>query len=301
MLNPPNDPFSRFLAARDGLRLHYLDYQGRGDDCSPVVCLPGLTRPAEDFDYLARALMTSGRRVLALDYRGRGESQWDPDWSHYDFDVEQDDILRCLEHAGVARGVFVGTSRGGLHMMRLAKSRPGLICAGVLNDIGPLIEISGLVRIKRYVGKLPPLASIADAIGLTRLTASSEFSAVSAAEWEIYARRSFVETANGVTLRYDPALAHTLDDVAPDMTPHTDWDGFLALARGPLLTLRGENSDILTPPILAQMAAQAPAMERYIVAGQGHAPLLLDKSTIAQVVEFIGRAAVGGEERMANS
>lgn len=291
MSKPRLDPLSRFLSSRDGLRLHYLDYPGREGFGPPVVCLPGLTRPAEDFDCLARALAAAGRRVLALDYRGRGESQWDPDWSHYDLDIEQDDILRTLEHAGVGRAVFVGTSRGGLHMMRLAQSRPGFLRAGVLNDIGPSIDVAGLLRIKRYVGKLPPLASIADAIGLTRHTAAPSFSAVSAAQWEIYARRSFVETDKGVALRYDPALAHTLDDVAPDMTPPDFWDGFRALARVPLLTLRGENSDLLTKPILAQMQAVAPTMEHYVVAGQGHAPLLLDRSTIARVVEFIGRVA----------
>jgi pimeloyl-ACP methyl ester carboxylesterase len=281
-------PHSRFYRAADGLRLHYLDYPG-GSGGAPVVCVPGLTRPADDFARLASALASEGRRVLALDYRGRGESQWDADWTHYDLDVEQDDILCALADAGVSSAVFVGTSRGGLHTMRLAQSQPGLVRAGVLNDIGPSINLSGLLGIKRYVGKPPPLGSMADAVALMRFTAGSTFSSVSPEEWEIYARHTFVVKDGRIALRYDPALAHTLDDVAPDMVPYDFWEAFEALARGPVLILRGENSDILTPEILARMAERAPTMEQHIVAGQGHAPLLLDAPTIGRVMEFVRR------------
>ena len=95
----PQSPLHRYLEARDGLRLHYLDFPRPGAPLS-VVCLPGLSRPAEDFEALAAKLNADGRRVLALDYRGRGDSQWDSDWAHYDLDVEEDDILRVLAQEG---------------------------------------------------------------------------------------------------------------------------------------------------------------------------------------------------------
>ncbi len=288
MTQPNSEPYKRFLISADGLRLRYLDYPGASVG-APVVCLPGLTRSADDFARLAEALARDGRRVLALDYRGRGESQWDPDWTHYSLDVEEDDISRALADAGVESAVFIGTSRGGLHTMRLAQSRPGLVRAAVLNDIGPSINLSGLLAIKRYVGSLPPLASMADAVGLMRLTAGATFSALSPEEWEIYASQTFVLKDGRVALRYDPALAHTLDDVAPDMEPYDFWEPFEALARGPVLVLRGENSELLTPEILARMARKAPGMEQHTVAGQGHAPLLLDAPTIGRVVEFVRR------------
>ncbi len=290
MTKPRLEPLSRFFQSADGLRLHYFEWSGGDAASSPVVCLPGLTRPADDFELLARTLASEGRRVLALDHRGRGQSQWDADWRHYDLDIEQDDIMRFLADAGVASAVFVGTSRGGLHTMRLAKAFPGLVRAAVLNDIGPSIHIPGLLAIKRYVGKLPTLATIEDAVGLMRLTAGERFSSVSRHEWEIYARHSFVEKEGRVALRYDPALAHTLDDVSEDMEPYDFWEGFEALARGPLLTLRGANSDILTPEILQRMADRAPNMEQYTIAGQAHAPLLLDAPTISRVMEFVRRA-----------
>ncbi len=119
--------------------------------------------------------------------------------------------------------------------MRLAQSQPGLVRAAVLNDIGPSINLSGLLGIKRYVGKLPPLGSMADAVGLMRLTAGATFSSVSPEEWEIYARHTFVLKDGRIGLRYDPELAHTLDEVTPDMAPYDFWEAFEALARGPVL------------------------------------------------------------------
>lgn len=290
-MSSPAEPISRYLAARDGLRLHYLDHASADARLAPVVCLPGLARAADDFTPLAHALQQDGRRVLALDYRGRGRAEWDKDWRHYDLDVEQDDILLALADAGVTRAIFIGTSRGGLHMMRLANARPGLIGAGVLNDVGPQIEHAGLLRLKSYVGKLPPIQSMRDAITLMRMTAGAHFCGVSADEWETYARQTFVEKDGKVTLRYDPELAHTLDIVMPDVAPQSHWAEFDALARLPLLVIRGANSDILSPDTVDEMARRAPRFERFIVEGQGHAPLLLDDPTITTIADFVRRVA----------
>ena len=197
--------------------------------------------------------------------------------------------MRVLAQEGVSTAIFVGTSRGGLHTMRLARRWPGLLHAAVLNDIGPEIDLTGLLRIKRYVGKLPPLPSMKDAVGLTRFAAGADFIAVSPEDWERYARRSFVETPEGVVLRYDPALSHTLDAVVPDMEPFDYWEDFKALAQHPFLVLRGAKSDILTAEILGRMEAVAPSMLTHIVEGQGHAPLLMDEATITRLAHFIQR------------
>jgi pimeloyl-ACP methyl ester carboxylesterase len=285
-----SDPrrISRFMRTRDGLLLHYLEYPAQSM-AAPVVCLPGLTRSAEDFDLLARALAANGRRVLALDYRGRGESEWDPDWTHYELAIEEDDIFSVLTEARVDRAVFVGTSRGGIHTMRIAQARPGLILAAVLNDIGPEIDLFGLLRIKGYIGKLPPLASISDAVGLIRLTAGATFSSVSREEWEIYARQTFAEKDGRVAPRYDPELSHALDSVEPGVEPQNFWPGFEALRSVPVLGIRGANSDLLLPGCFAEMARRHPDFQSLVVEGQGHAPLLLDQPTIDAIVNFIQR------------
>ncbi|MFO1101747.1 MAG: alpha/beta hydrolase [Methylocystis sp.] len=283
------EPISRFIHVADGLRLHALDYAAPAGNAGllPVVCLPGLARSADDFDRVARKLQGDGRRVVALDYRGRGLSDWDPDWRRYDFDVEQKDIAAQLADAGVAQAVFIGTSRGGLHTMRIAARRPGVVRAAALNDIGPKIEHAGLLRIKRYVGRLPPIPSMREAIALMRMTAGVDFSGVSPQEWDSYARLTFIEKDGKVQLRYDPELSHTLDSVKPDVTPEEHWDDFAALAGVPILAIRGANSDILSPEVFDEMARRAPRLEQVLVEGQGHAPLLLDEPTISRIAEFL--------------
>lgn len=277
---------SHFVAAADGLRLHYLDYPSSAHRL-PLVCLPGLARTADDFWRVAESVVPTGRRVLALDYRGRGRSEWDKDWRRYTLDVEQEDILAALADADVTEAAFLGTSRGGMHTMRLSRARPGLVRAAILNDIGPKVEKSGLLRIKGYVGKLPPLRSLKDAVALMRLSAGRDFPGVRPEEWETYARQTFVEKDDGVALRYDPELSHTLDGVTPDAEFEDFWEPFAALAKCPILALRGETSDILSVETLEEMAQSAPMLEAHTVPGQGHAPLLLDQPTLAQIVEFL--------------
>ena len=153
-------PFkSRFCTSSDGLRLHFREYGAPQDPGLPVVCLPGLSRSSADFGPLASAL-SSGlaggkrRRVLALDYRGRGLSDYDSDWKNYCMLVENDDILTVLGETGVDRAVIVGTSRGGLHAMMLSETRPSILAGVVLNDIGAVFEPRGMARIRGYVGKV---------------------------------------------------------------------------------------------------------------------------------------------------
>ena len=134
---------SRFTSAPDGLRLHYFEYGASDVSAAPVVCLPGLARTADDFDRLASVLASkSRRRVLALDYRGRGASAWDADWTHYNTQVEHTDILAVLALAGVTNAVFIGTSRGGIHVMLLAAMQPSLLRAAVINVCGNLNAIA---------------------------------------------------------------------------------------------------------------------------------------------------------------
>lgn len=280
---------SRFITARDGLRLHYRDYPCPAATRLPLVCLPGLARTADDFCLVAEAAQQSGRRVLALDYRGRGRSEWDKDWRRYDPDVEEEDIFSVLSDAGVTRAVFFGTSRGGLHTMRLARARSGLISAAILNDIGPVIEKKGLLLIKGYVGKMPPLQKMSDAAALMRLTASAAFPAITPEQWEIFARQTFEEKDGKIALRYDPELAHTLDDITPECEVEDLWEAFAALAQLPILALRGETSNILSTETFAEMARRAPKLERHTVPGQGHAPLLLDQPTIERVMQFLNK------------
>ena len=155
MLDVPS-PSSIFISAPDGLRLHARCHGKSATRLLPVACLPGLARTAEDFDALAGVLASKhGRRVIALDYRGRGLSDYDRDPANYSFQTELADVLAALTALDALPAIFVGTSRGGILTMLLAAMRPTAIAGCVLNDIGPVIDPKGLMRIKGYVGKLP--------------------------------------------------------------------------------------------------------------------------------------------------
>ncbi len=285
-------PAERFVSAPDGLRLRYVEYGSALDAGAPVVCLPGLTRAAEDFEPLARALAYGGRkrrRVLALDYRGRGGSEWDRKWENYSVAVENADILSLLDATEVHQAIVVGTSRGGLHAMTIAATRPTLLTAVVLNDIGPVVEPLGLIRIKGYVGKMPQPRNWDEAIDIVKATMSAHFRDLSPRDWEGYARRTFEEKNGRFVGRFDPKLAKTLAEVGPDMKRIELWPQFEAMAQVPTLAIRGENSDILSAETLEEMTRRRPLCESWVVPGQGHAPLLTDSITIERIRTFVER------------
>jgi pimeloyl-ACP methyl ester carboxylesterase len=280
---------SAFVTAPDGLRLHLREYGPRLAPRLPVVCLPGLSRTAEDFDPLASSLASGGatpRRVLALDYRGRGLSEFDRDRRNYTIPVELADVIAVLTACAAAPAIIIGTSRGGLIAMALAAVQPGAIAGVVLNDIGPAIEAKGLMRIKGYVGKLPQPRTFEEGGEILRRIADSQFPKLDAAAWVTLAKRGWREQDGRLVPTYDPALARGLAAISPDRPTPTMWPQFDALGRMPLLVFRGANSDILSETTAASMQARYPAMELFVVADQGHAPLLAEPDTIGKIASF---------------
>ena len=266
------------------------DYGPRSASALPVVCLPGLARTAADFDRLARALSIT-RRVVALDYRGRGLSERDRNWRNYDIAVENDDILSVLTGAGIDAAIFIGTSRGGLHVMTLAATRPRILRGAVLNDIGPVIKAKGLMRIRGYVGVLPSPSSWADAVDLLKATASAQFPALDESDWEEQARTTFEERKGRFVPQYDPLLrkgleALDLETALPDL-----WPQFDGLRDIPLLVIRGENSDLLSPATVDEMLRRHSGAALHLVPGQGHAPHLRDIETIGRITAFVDNIA----------
>ena len=287
-----NDPTSVFLSAPDGLRLHARCYGRRSAAALPVVCLPGLARTAEDFNKLALALAgdaTHPRRVIALDYRGRGLSDYDRDPANYSFQTELADALAVMTALDVMPAVVVGTSRGGILAMLLAAVRPSALAGVVLNDIGPVIEPKGLMRIRGYVGKLPQPTSFEEGAEILRRLFSAQFPKLAKEDWLAAAHRNFKEQDGALVPTYDVRLMKTLEGINFEKPFPPLWKEFGALANVPVLTVRGANSDLLSPETVEAMRARHGGMAVLEVPDQGHAPLLVEADVIARLAAFIHR------------
>jgi len=253
------------ITATDGVTLHY-EVAGEG---LPVLALSGLTRNARDFDHVAPFL--EGVRLIRMDYRGRGLSDWAPPET-YTIPQEAADAVALLDHLGLERAAILGTSRGGLIGMGLAAQMPERLLGLFLNDIGPVIDERGMAKIRGYIGVQPGFASYAEAAE-ARARTWTEFTGVPMARWLAEVRAQYEETPEGLRLRYDPALRETV--VPSDEAPLPDlWPLFEATAAMPLALVRGAASDLLTRATADEMARRAPNMIRAEIPGRGHVPFL---------------------------
>lgn len=280
-----------YYSAQDGLKLHARDYGDRHSSLTPVVCLPGLSRNAKDFHDLALELSVE-RRVLALDYRGRGRSDYAPDPQTYTPFMELLDTLAGMDAAGIAHAVIVGTSRGGIIAMLMGSARPTAIRGVVLNDVGPQIEAEGLLRIAGYLTHSPKPESWSHATTIVKQINEATFTNLTEAEWDAFARRLFRDD-NGVPVSdYDPKLAQLLSRNLTASRGHVPqmWPQFKSLSCFPLLAIRGENSDILTKQTLEAMSAAAPAMRTLTVRDRGHAPFLTEPGVLSQIERILNLA-----------
>lgn len=281
------------FSASDGLSLYARDYGHENPQTKrtpPIVCLAGLSRNSRDFHLLAEQLSTHPerpRRVVALDYRGRGFSAFDPDKSHYQLPVEAEDVITACAVLDVEQAIFIGTSRGGLILHLLAAMRPTLLRGVILNDIGPVIETSGLLLIRQYLEAQTVLHSWDEAVESLKRVHGASFPALGEADWDDMADAIFREKDGIIVADFDPALIEPLRSISED-TPMADlWSLYEGLKPLPLMTIRGENSAILSPATFAEMAERHPRMRSVAAAGQGHAPLLHRPDLLAEILGFI--------------
>jgi pimeloyl-ACP methyl ester carboxylesterase len=280
---------SVFVTAPDGLTLHARRYGSRRASAHPVVCLPGLARTAADFHALATALAADPaepRFLVALDYRGHGQSKYDRDPANYTLRVALADLSAVLTALELAPTIFVGTSFGGLLVMMLAVLRPTAIAGVILNDIGPVIEPPGLLRIKSYVGKLPTARNFEEGAEILRWQFEAQFSKLTPQDWVAFAQRTWREHRGRLVPDHDPKLARTLQGVSLEQRLPTLWDQFDALAHVPLMVVRGHHSDMLALTTLNAMLVRRSQLEVVGVPDQGHAPLLAETKVMQRVAAF---------------
>jgi pimeloyl-ACP methyl ester carboxylesterase len=277
-------------SASDGLRLAGRKYGWENRDAMPVVCLAGLTRNAADFHEFASYLAYQSkipRRVLCLDCRGRGMSQYDRNWRNYNVLTEADDVLTGVTAAGLEQSAFVGTSRGGLIIFALTALRPGILGAVVLNDVGPRIEATGLVRIKNYLKNWSHYGSMEEAGKALKAIGEPQFPGRDLQTW-IRQAELIAQVKDGeVVPRYDRRIITTLAAISLDDPLPTMWAQFDALAHVPLMSIRGANSDLLSQHTVEQMQERRSDMLAVTVADQGHAPDIGTASLPTKVADFL--------------
>ncbi len=271
----------------DGISLAW-EEEGEG---VPLLCLPGLTRNARDFDDLSAAL--AGRhRLIRLTMRGRKGSDRDPDPMNYTVPVEAQDVLAFLDFLGLDRVVVVGTSRGGLIAMVLAAMAPERLAGVLLNDIGPEIQPEGLARIMTYLGQPPRIRSYEEAAVALKANMGAEFPGLSDEKWRVCARRWFDEGPEGLVLNYDPRLRDAVE--AASVQPAADmWPLFDMLAPVPVAVVRGANSDLLTRETVARMQARRPDLIVAEVPDRGHVPFLDEPEAMAALAALVARVGEG--------
>lgn len=281
-----NRKAERHFLSADGLSLHYMSY-GADSARAPILCLPGLTRNARDFEDLAPRL-GADRRALAPDMRGRGRSEWDPDWRNYKPRIYVADVWRLLDELGIDRVVVIGTSLGGLMAMIMAAEHPERLAGAILNDIGPEVAPEGLARISEYTGRLPPVEGWEAAVAQSREIYGDALPGLSDAQWARLARRSYRENEDGtISPDMDPNIGRALREQGG--TPGDTWALFDALRDIPTLVLRGELSDILSAETLARMQARKPDLQVATIPRRGHVPLLDEPESLAAIDAFLAR------------
>lgn len=286
----------RSFTSGDGLRLHFRDYaclDAAGGSRAPVICIPGLTRNARDFEDLAPRL-AQHRRVLCVDLRGRGDSDYARDPMTYVPTQYVTDIEALLAQEAIARFVAIGTSLGGLVTMLMAWANPSRIAGAVMNDIGPEIEPAGLARIRDYVGQGRAFETWMHGAWALQESQGETYPDFDPGDWLRMAKRTMALGSGGrIAFDYDMNIADPIeaaakiesaDAPAPDL-----WPAWRALAKAPLLLLRGERSDILSAHNATRMVDEAPGSTLVTVPRVGHAPTLDEPVSVAAIEALLAR------------
>ncbi|ANL27234.1 alpha/beta hydrolase family protein [Rhizobium phaseoli] len=285
----------RYYSSADGLTLYARDYQPAGAATAgrlPVICLPGLTRNSRDFHPLALFLCrdeTAPRRVIALDSRGRGNSAWDENKANYNLAVETADVISACAAFGIERAIFIGTSRGGLILHLIAATRPDLLEAVILNDIGPVIEAQGLALIRDYLNNGKKPADWKEATGILRENHGASFTALAEEDWREMAFAIYRDIGGKPAADFDPAIAEALRSMDFSQPLPDLWTQFESLSRLPLMLIRGENTALLSKETIEEMVRRHPSLVLHAAHGQGHAPLLHLGNIPAAIGAFLAK------------
>jgi pimeloyl-ACP methyl ester carboxylesterase len=275
--------------AGDGLKLHYRDYDGNRDR-PPILCIPGLTRNARDFEGVAERL-GGGWRLICVELRGRGQSDYAKDAMTYLPPVYWQDMEVLISALGLKRFVLFGTSLGGLITMLLAMADNRRIAGALLNDIGPVLESEGLDHIRSYVGRSHSWPTWLHAARAICEMQRDRYPDWEIAQWLVYAKRLCKLSPEGrIVFDYDLRIAEPFRQPGGD-TGFDLWNAFAGLKGVPSLVVHGELSDLLSRATVERMIAENSAMEAVSVPRVGHAPTLDEPEAASAIDRLLERVA----------
>lgn len=276
-------------SSADGLSLYAKSY-GPASAPLSVLCIHGLTRNHKDFEPMIAAL-PGHYRFVAVDVRGRGRSAHDPEHKNYNPAIYAKDMGLLLDKLGIRRAVLIGTSMGGLISLMMMRRTPKRIAGVVLNDVGPVVEKTGIARIAGYAGKVQPVTDWQSAAAAVKTIQGQAFPDMPEERWMDFARRTYKELPNGeVVLDYDPKIARSLGKVKPGaVTNFALWRMFGGLKKAPLLVVRGAKSDILSEKTAQEMVRRHPDARLATVPRVGHAPILDEPEAVSAISDFLAR------------
>ena len=276
----------RTIRAQDGLHLYLRDYGREDGPGLPLLCLSGLARNSKDFAPFAERVSQTGRRILCLDYRGRGRSAYDPDPANYAPPTYLNDVRHVLAALGVHRVIVLGASLGGILGMGFGAAMPTVIAGLIMNDVGPVVSTDGFGRIRDYLSADRPHDDWESAIADLQTVFNNH--AFTPEEWRTVAEGTFRRGDDGkLHFDWDVKIYQNLEKAEdiPDL-----WPYFRSIRHVPALVLRGEQSDILRPETLHEMTAAHPDLRAVTIPRAGHTPTLTEPSSIEAIDDFLEHA-----------
>lgn len=282
------DYLDKYFTCADGLRLHFRDYP-HADARMTVLCLHGLTRNAADFDEIAEVL-SHRYRVIVVDQRGRGLSDYDPKPKRYRPDVYVQDTLQLIRTLDLNNLLLIGTSMGALMGILMGAMMPQKFSGIILNEAGPVIETAGLEKIKSYLKNARPVTSWEDAETLSKQMYSPAFPIFNDQQWQQYTRKSWFDDGAGKPApACDPAVSQATINHSEVAVPANLWPLFKGMYSVPVLVIRGELSEILAAKTVTEMCRQHPNCEGITVPNVGHAPTLQEPEAETAILAFAER------------
>ena len=271
----------------DGLTLYCREYGAANGSKTPVLCLPGLTRNSRDFHRLASRI-SDRRRVFALDFRGRGQSEYDPNWRNYAMETYVADIRHLLDHFSISSAMVVGTSMGGVMAMAMAEQLPDRLAGAVINDIGPEFKLTGLTKVLRYMQSDRVVNSWEAAVARMK-KAFPDLPAQNEEDWLEIVQGTYRENGKGeLEPDWDRSILKPL--AVAILKPIDLWPLYRALGERPVVAVRGGTSGILSASVHAKMCKALPNVRGVTVAGIGHAPSLCEPECLEAIYDILDRA-----------